>query len=236
MAFSDLRAYQERLDAVCGLDWSVEYQPWGDRRIIARLTIRGVTRSSTGEMDAQDEKNNMGGTVAEAQAMKRAAAMWGLGRYLYELPSVWVEFDAQAKRITKAGETELDKRYREWYARKTAQKPQDARQPAAAQKPAAPPPVAPPSTPVAPGAAPKDGDVLFERNGPEENERQALNRKLHAIGSALYGKNWEAARHKAVEKLTEGAKHTSAELTTNELVMLVFGFEEQQAKRQPQPA
>src|SRR5436189_5916879 len=82
LAFADLRAYQDRLDEVCGLDWCVEYLPWGDNRIIARLTIGAVTRCSTGEMDNQDEKNGMGGTVAEAQAFKRAAAMFGLGRYL----------------------------------------------------------------------------------------------------------------------------------------------------------
>lgn len=120
MAYADLRAYQERLDAVCGLDWSCRYAPWGDNRILCELTIAGVTRSSSGEMDAQDEKNGMGGTVAEAQAFKRAAAMFGLGRYLYDLPSVWVEFDAQRKRITDAGLKELDGRYITWYGKKMA--------------------------------------------------------------------------------------------------------------------
>lgn len=118
MAYADLRAYQERLDEVCGLDWAVRYVTWGDTRIICELTICGVTRASTGEYDAQDAKNNMGGTVAEAQAFKRAAAMFGLGRYLYDLPSVWVEYDPTSKRITKAGTDELDNRYRAWFAKK----------------------------------------------------------------------------------------------------------------------
>lgn len=115
MAYADLRAYQERLDEVCGLEWCIEYLPWGDTRVIARLTINGVTRSSTGEMGSQDVKNEMGGTVAEAQAMKRAAAQFGLGRYLYDLPSAWVEFDAQRKRISDAGQKELDAKYATWY-------------------------------------------------------------------------------------------------------------------------
>lgn len=118
LAYADLRAYQDRLDELCGEDWSVEYLPWGNDRIIARLTIGMTTRASTGEHDAQDEKNNMAGTVAEAQAFKRACAMWGLGRFLYELPSVWVEYDANAKRISKAGQEELDNRYRNWYSKK----------------------------------------------------------------------------------------------------------------------
>lgn len=33
MAYADLRAYQNRLDEVCGMDWAVSYTPWGDRII-----------------------------------------------------------------------------------------------------------------------------------------------------------------------------------------------------------
>ena len=115
MAYADLRAYQERLDALCGLNWSVRYVPWGEARIMCELTIHGVTRSSTGEYDAQDAKNNIAGTVAEAQAFKRAAAMFGLGRYLYELPPVWVAYDAQRRQITDEGKAQLTSRYKTWY-------------------------------------------------------------------------------------------------------------------------
>lgn len=120
MPYADLRAYMNRLDEVCGTDWSVVYEPWGPERIICRLNINGVTRSSTGEYDTQDEKQGMGGTVAEAQAFKRAASMFGLGRYLYDLPAAWVDFDASAKRISKAGLVELDTRYKNWYAKTMA--------------------------------------------------------------------------------------------------------------------
>ena len=69
MAYADLRAYQNRLDEVCGLDWAVTYTPWGDR-IVCHLTIQGVTRSSVGEADAQSEKSEIAGTAAEAQAFQ----------------------------------------------------------------------------------------------------------------------------------------------------------------------
>lgn len=121
MAYADLRAYMERLDDVCGMDWSVRYVPWGDERIMCELSIFLTTRASTGEYDAQDAKNNIEGTVAEAQAFKRAAAMFGLGRYLYNLPAVWVEFDAQSKRITDKAKAELNARYSAWYAKKLHQ-------------------------------------------------------------------------------------------------------------------
>lgn len=107
MAYADPRAYQNRLDDVCGLDWAVTYTPWGDR-IICNLTINGVTRSSTGEADQQSERSEIAGTAAEAQAFKRACSMFGLGRYLYELPAVWAEFDKDNRKFTPAGIAKLE--------------------------------------------------------------------------------------------------------------------------------
>lgn len=123
MPYADLRAYQNRLDEICGLQWSVSYLPWGDR-IICHLTIGGVTRSSTGE----SEGGGNAGTSAEAQSFKRACAMFGLGRYLYELPSVWVEYEQSKRSITDKAKGELNGRYASWYdkqlKRLAEQKPQ----------------------------------------------------------------------------------------------------------------
>ncbi len=71
LAYADPRVYQTRLDAVVGPEhWSVEFAPWGDHKIICRLTIFGIVKCSTGEA-APHDKN--AGTVAEAQAFKRGA-------------------------------------------------------------------------------------------------------------------------------------------------------------------
>jgi hypothetical protein len=106
LAYADLRAYQNRLDELCGMNWSVSYTPWGER-IVCHLTINGVTRSSTGEPDSQSEKSEIAGTTAEAQAFKRACAMFGLGRYLYNLPSIWAEFDSDRRQFTEQGKARL---------------------------------------------------------------------------------------------------------------------------------
>lgn len=98
--------YQNRLDEVCGLEWSVTYTPWSDR-VICHLTINSITRSSTGEADSQAEKSEIAGTAAEAQAFKRACGMFGLGRYLYGLPTLWVDYDAQAHQFTAQGQAKL---------------------------------------------------------------------------------------------------------------------------------
>jgi len=129
--YADLRAYQNRLDEICGMDWSVTYTAWGDR-IVCHLTISGVTRSSTGEGDAQSERTEIAGTAAEAQAFKRACAMFGLGRYLYDFPAVWAEFDGN-KAFTPAGKAKLEKLVFEHYKR--AGQPEKATpEPAASQE------------------------------------------------------------------------------------------------------
>ncbi len=71
LAYADPRVYMARLDAVVGPEhWSVEFAPWGEHKLICRLTIFGIVKCSTGEADPQDKN---AGTVAEAQAFKRGA-------------------------------------------------------------------------------------------------------------------------------------------------------------------
>jgi hypothetical protein len=87
LPYVDWRLYAERLDQIVSpANWSIQLIPWGPTRVIARLTILGVTKDASGEGDANDENC---GTIAEAQAKKRACAEFGLGRYFYTLPKVW---------------------------------------------------------------------------------------------------------------------------------------------------
>lgn len=107
LAYVGLRAYMDRLDECWGTRWDVEYKPWGEGRIICTISITGddfiVSRSSTGETSGESERNEIGGTVAEAQAFKRACAMLGLGRYLYTLPQVWAEWHVDDPSNVKKG-------------------------------------------------------------------------------------------------------------------------------------
>jgi len=87
LAYADWRVYADRLDALVGpANWSIQLTPWGDTRVIARLSIFGITKDASGEGEPQDDNC---GTIAEAQAKKRACSEFGLGRYLYGLPRVW---------------------------------------------------------------------------------------------------------------------------------------------------
>ena len=109
LAFVDARTYQARLDeAAPGWTNAYEHIIAGDRVIVVcKLTVAGVTRQATGEslMTAKKYDGSLAveensATSAEAQAFKRACAAFGLGRYLYNVPQVWAEYDAGKRQFT----------------------------------------------------------------------------------------------------------------------------------------
>lgn len=107
LAYVDKRIYEDRLDEFIGAEnWSVEYRQIGDKGVICRLTIYGVVREDVGEFASDDVATF---PTAVAQAFKRACSAFGLGRYLYSLPQVWAEYDADRRRFTDAGMAHLRK-------------------------------------------------------------------------------------------------------------------------------
>jgi hypothetical protein len=106
MPYADQRAYTDRLNSLfTPAGWTRKYSvhtsPNFERSkgqktvakvfVTCELTIFGIgSHSATGEEWADDEN---AGTAAEAQAFKRAAACFGLGRYLYYFTGAWVDLD-----------------------------------------------------------------------------------------------------------------------------------------------
>lgn len=93
LAHIDARAVQDRLDAVCPADWafSVEVIPSTRQPTVkGALTVLGVTREDIGEASEGDL-----GTLkaAASDALKRCAVHFGIGRYLYDLPRFWADWD-----------------------------------------------------------------------------------------------------------------------------------------------
>lgn len=111
LAYVDSRPYIQRLNQVSP-DWHDEYQitTLGDRVVVlCRLTIAGVTRTGDGEclLSGGDEGERVepnAVTTASAQAFKRACVKFGLGAYLYALPQVWCDYDAQKRKIVNPPE------------------------------------------------------------------------------------------------------------------------------------
>jgi hypothetical protein len=113
LAYVDPRAYMDRLNEVCGGDWSDHYTVQNDGQIVVcGLTIFGVTRTDIGEDDSTDTsdrgpKNKA--TTSAAQAFKRACVKFGLGAYLYRLPRTWAEYDNEKRCFTDAALAKLAK-------------------------------------------------------------------------------------------------------------------------------
>lgn len=86
LVYIDSRDVQDRLDEVCGMDWSDSYTEVKGR-LVCSITINGVTRTDgAGDTDFEAEKGGL------SDAFKRAAVKWGIGRYLYDAKNynTWV--------------------------------------------------------------------------------------------------------------------------------------------------
>lgn len=88
-AYIDARAAQDRLDNVMGGDnWKCRYEFEG-KRTMCYLALR-----FNGEWI--EKADGAGDTAVEAEkgaisdSFKRAAVVWGVGRYLYSIDAVWV--------------------------------------------------------------------------------------------------------------------------------------------------
>lgn len=97
LAYIDARDVMERLDRACGFEnWQCRYTLADSGLLVCEIGIRiGV--------DWLWRANGAGDTQVEAEkgkcsdAFKRAAVLWGVGRYLYGLSSPWVELDQYGK-------------------------------------------------------------------------------------------------------------------------------------------
>jgi hypothetical protein len=222
LAYADLRAYMNRLDEVCGTDWSVSYEPWGEDRIICRLTIMGVTRSSTGETTNESERSEIGGTVAEAQAFKRASAMFGLGRYLYNLPTGWADYDPITKRFTDKAKAKLTGILVQHYRRATDVKSELADLF---------------SLNGDLGAGQDEAEPTNGSNGSHDGvvtpELSALFEQFNALGQDLYGDQWKQVCQRNVSRISGGKTKVSGELTPEQIQQLIAGMMKLKSQREP---
>jgi hypothetical protein len=99
LAYIDARDVMRRLDDVFGLDWQCNYSH-AEQKTICNIGVKindcWIWRAGgAGDTDVEAEKG------AISDAFKRAAVLFGVGRYLYELPSPWVEIDERKQLKTQ---------------------------------------------------------------------------------------------------------------------------------------
>lgn len=96
LAYIDARTVMERLDSVCSPEnWQCRYSHAGEKTV-CEISIKCgedwvVKSNGAGDTDVEGPKG------ALSDAFKRAAVVWGVGRYLYSLDSPWVRLEARGR-------------------------------------------------------------------------------------------------------------------------------------------
>lgn len=102
--YLDARAVQDRLDQVVGLDgWEDAYLTLPSGSVVCTLKVRigdtvvSKTDAGSSPPDMEDAGDAIKGAFSDA--LKRAAARFGIGRYLYHVEGVWTDYDERKKCI-----------------------------------------------------------------------------------------------------------------------------------------
>mgnify|MGYP001370642961 CR=1 FL=1 len=108
--YADKRAYEDRLNALAYGHWQtpppIALATANKLIIFVTVVLCGIPHTDVGEAflsrvsrkgEAREEENTA--TAAYSQAFRRACAQFGLGRYLYTLPKVWLPYNPQERVI-----------------------------------------------------------------------------------------------------------------------------------------
>jgi hypothetical protein len=103
LAYVDARVIQDRLDEVLGISgWQDEYEFLPDGSVVCRLRCKigseWITKTDVGGQSEQPDEGDRR-KAAVSDALKRAAVKFGVGRYLYRLPQIWVDYDPQKRQF-----------------------------------------------------------------------------------------------------------------------------------------
>ena len=155
LPYVDARAIQDRLDEVLGVaGWQDEYECLPDGSVVCKLRLKiGDEWVCKVDVGGPSEQPDGGDRLKAAfsDALKRAAVKFGLGRYLYRLPSQWADYDPQRRQFVRTPAL-----------------------PAVTPKPTAKPAAKPAPAPAVNGRLPKSGKELLERLAAHDGRLAAL--------------------------------------------------------------
>ena len=111
LAYIDARDVMSRLDEVAGADWQCEYVPMPNGTCCCRIGIKNGSEwvwRSNGAINLTDSDKPDAKEMTEkgsySDAFKRAAVLWGIGQYLYDLDSPWVRIEPMGRSYKIAAE------------------------------------------------------------------------------------------------------------------------------------
>ncbi len=105
LAYLDARDVMDRLDEVCGpTGWQCRYSHVGPMTVCEIGIFIPITDAGNGpaytwawKADGAGQSDIEAEKGALSDAFKRAAVRWGVGRYLYNLQSPWVEIETRGR-------------------------------------------------------------------------------------------------------------------------------------------
>jgi hypothetical protein len=110
LPYADKRTYEDRLNELAFGEWSTPFTPAlvaGNKLILpVTVVLCGVAHTDYGEaflssLSRQGEKHEEENSATEgySQGFRRTCAQFGLGRYLYDLPKLWLPYDPASRTI-----------------------------------------------------------------------------------------------------------------------------------------
>lgn len=100
-AYVTNRAIMDRLDEVCGPEnWKNTFKTGPDGGVICGLSIRVPREEGFEWITKWDGAENTSIEPVKgglSSSMRRAAVQWGIGRYLYRMPSQWIPVDERGR-------------------------------------------------------------------------------------------------------------------------------------------
>ena len=121
LAYLTARDVMDRFDKVCGLEnVQVEYPFEGCCRIGIKLAVQVGIETPVSEWVWKSNGAGPSGMEGEkgrySGAFKRAAVLWGVGRYLYDLPNTWHPIEPRGRSYVFSRETikNLESRLAQW--------------------------------------------------------------------------------------------------------------------------
>lgn len=119
LAYLDARDVMERLDSACGFTgWQCRYTLADSGLLICEIGVRFSDEwlwraNGAGDTQVEAEKGKC------SDAFKRAAVLWGIGRYLYDLPNTWFPIQQRGRSyaFTEEAKGEMTQRLAKWQER-----------------------------------------------------------------------------------------------------------------------
>lgn len=104
--FLSSRAIMDRLDEVCGPEnWKNEFREGPAGGVLCGISIRvhrdGAPAEWVTKWDAAENTDIQPVKGGMTASMRRAAVQWGIGRYIYQMPTIWAAVDRDGRLVER---------------------------------------------------------------------------------------------------------------------------------------